>query len=238
MEGSYAHHYTTNAAPQGRRPHDAATPLTPDSAQRSLRRRAPLSALRTQSARPNHSHSHTHASAAPRSPSQAHSPTRTSTRTRTCTHTPVLPDALACWLLQPGPPAQAGAPGAAPGRPPPGPARHTGGSGPARRTPPVPTHLQPNTVGLGLGGARSGRRASVSAGARALGRLPAKGFEGSGAPVLEDTVRGWGCVWGVGGRGQRSAGHQCVCPKRTPCLPVGESNPGLPRDRRGYSPLY
>ena len=22
------------------------------------------------------------------------------------------------------------------------------------------------------------------------------------------------------------------------CLPGGESNPGLPRDRRGYSPLY
>ena len=27
-------------------------------------------------------------------------------------------------------------------------------------------------------------------------------------------------------------------PKRVCCLPVGESNPGLPRDRRGYSPLY
>ena len=33
----------------------------------------------------------------------------------------------------------------------------------------------------------------------------------------------------------------CVCwseLKRTDSLPVGESNPGLPRDRRGYSPLY
>ena len=26
--------------------------------------------------------------------------------------------------------------------------------------------------------------------------------------------------------------------KRSPILPGGESNPGLPRDRRGYSPLY
>lgn len=26
--------------------------------------------------------------------------------------------------------------------------------------------------------------------------------------------------------------------KKGGCLPVGESNPGLPRDRRGYSPLY
>ena len=70
LEGSYAHHYTTNAAPPGRRPHDAATPLTPDSAQRSLRRRPPLTALRAQGDRPNHSH--THGSAAPRSPSPAH----------------------------------------------------------------------------------------------------------------------------------------------------------------------
>lgn len=70
LEGSYAHHYTTNAAPPGRRPHDAATPLTPDSAQRSLRRRPPLTALPAQGDRPNHSH--THGSAAPRSPSPAH----------------------------------------------------------------------------------------------------------------------------------------------------------------------
>ena len=26
--------------------------------------------------------------------------------------------------------------------------------------------------------------------------------------------------------------------KKTMFLPDGESNPGLPRDRRGYSPLY
>ena len=26
--------------------------------------------------------------------------------------------------------------------------------------------------------------------------------------------------------------------KKSPLLPGGESNPGLPRDRRGYSPLY
>ena len=26
--------------------------------------------------------------------------------------------------------------------------------------------------------------------------------------------------------------------KKVRCLPVGESNPGLPRDRRGYLPLY
>ena len=40
--------------------------------------------------------------------------------------------------------------------------------------------------------------------------------------------------WEPGGRTESGASHQ----KRACCLPVGESNPGLPRDRRGYSPLY
>ena len=40
--------------------------------------------------------------------------------------------------------------------------------------------------------------------------------------------------WEIGGGTESGASHQ----KGACCLPVGESNPGLPRDRRGYSPLY
>lgn len=48
----------------------------------------------------------------------------------------------------------------------------------------------------------------------------------------------------AGGRRRRALGanvwreRRRRRPKRASCLPVGESNPGLPRDRRGYSPLY
>ena len=36
---------------------------------------------------------------------------------------------------------------------------------------------------------------------------------------------------------QKQAANGCIRQK-VGCLPDGESNPGLPRDRRGYSPLY
>lgn len=94
-------------------------------------------------------------------------------------------------------------PGPAPGGPPPRPAWHTGGSGPARRTPRVPTHLEPNTVGLGMGGRGRGGGQACSLATRCWAGSQQKGLRAPGTRA--GTVRDWVrvrvrvCAWGVSG---------------------------------------
>lgn len=123
-------------------------------------------------------------------------------------------------------------------------------SGPGRRTPPLRTHLEPSMVGVGMRGRgrghpeacrqgpgrwASGQRAAGSKrGRRAPGR---RGWTTSCWAGSTESGCGSGSACGAWVEGTAARGPP-VCPKRSLCLPVGESNPGLPRDRRGYSPLY
>lgn len=103
-------------------------------------------------------------------------------------------------------------------------------------------------------GLRCGRhfgRAARSPGAGRGERRPSLG-RGEGWTARAGRGRGWqvghaqapcACLE-AGMRRRRALGARRLAserrqpPKRACCLPVGESNPGLPRDRRGYSPLY
>lgn len=85
------------------------------------------------------------------------------------------------------------------------------------------------------------RRPSLGRGARAPGEEDGQGVAGVegwrrsrvGRPRWRAEGREEGPL-GPGGWTESGASHQ----KGACGLPVGESNPGLPRDRRGYSPLY
>ena len=281
MEGSYAHHYTTNA-PQPGWPPDAGPGLAPAYSRRRLRIPAPTprqpEALRRRRRRPQQPRGAPSAPA-PRGRRESTGPTAPGRRPRGLA-------ALRPFAPRRGPPTP----------PRPHPRRATRGTQlPAPSWPkpystgrwarPLPTTTRGHGTHLpARGGAVASPRAHSgshwgSARGRAAGRPPDPAMVGQGRGVAKEALAPpWrpcarrrqraqaGALHGqrgspgarpgtaVGGalapRPKTAGGDEGPLgawrqdrerprpPKRVCCLPVGESNPGLPRDRRGYSPLY
>ena len=203
--------------------------LTPDRAQSLPRRRLPLTSLPAQARVGDPNPDHTHGSAAPRFSSPSHARCALSALARTRLSSGALSPPACCQPAPPGPPPRQ--------------AWHTAPAQRGRRTPPVRAHPEPTAVGVGMGGlARGGGGLRVACwqapGRWASGRQKALRTRGGFAGGHRAGLDGLGLRVGRGWKGQHPAGHPLVFPKRTLRLPVGESNPGLPRDRRGYSPLY
>ena len=264
LEGSYAHHYTTNATPTRRRTHT--TPGTATSQRTETRRcRGRLPGLPTlpqpqSQSRSRHRRRHRHLHPRPPQPGLRR-------RARVVPHCPMPPalparTRLCCAALSPpdcsdraraahatratGAREQPGQHRA--GTSPPRAAWHSGGSGTEGGTPPALTHARPprRCVFVCVCVCVCKSRSQVSEPlARRQARDPTAGRHvgppGSGRPEPGSWTRGplsW--HWGERPSKQKWPTDQGppVWLKRMVCLPVGESNPGLPRDRRGYSPLY
>lgn len=271
LEGSYAHHYTTNAAQPGPPP-DAGPGLAPAHSRRS-RRRIPAPTPRQREAlRRRRRHQQ-----------PTSNPFRASSTQRPGSTGPTAPGRRSRGLAAPRPFAPRRGPRTPPPSPPGGNAGHAASSSQlakallhralgeatshddrgtrepaacrrhgalprrAGREPRSPLRQplwaggpqDPAMVGQGRGGGQGGRRSAVAT------ERPAT-TEGSGWRAAPVEGVGGGQAPGPkadgGDEGPLGARRQDREPPRPPkrlcCLPVGESNPGLPRDRRGYSPLY
>lgn len=233
LEGSYAHHYTTNASRPGRPGH--APPGLP-----AARRRPPPAAPGPRrGASPAPPRCHAKAARRPACQAQHACPIHA----RALAH-PHARQPLLRLRTRPPPPSGSRSPSSA--------APASGSSvAPAARAPaPALSWLVRALVHQGSGQAtdRTRRLAPrlVRAPSPSAPSLPWASENSSRAPHPVRPVRPVRPtrVRVRGPQAPRSLvlrvrGPACgAWPKRAACLPVGESNPGLPRDRRGYSPLY